>query len=441
MQISPIQDRPRSDTLFVDCKREPASQSRRSSSSSSGSLVSARHEVQIASDSTAQEINDTLRKDCALLKTSYDNLYAKYRKEKGIWKQWIEHFDRKGRPAKPVPASNSRLSKTEDGNKLGSPQVFDHALRDLPNNVQKISRDNNDATHQAQTMKTPNPVNIVRSPNHDRGNYELIIRNGPPESRSCSKSTVVPGTCSVRSGEDLKKRKTSSSGRSTSPRDIPRASDQASESGASKATKPVSISCTARLMDNDAFRNDKEGLIKLENSLDDSFTASVIQHGQLLTRLAVPGRGLKRPRSGSEPISNDQISSVSLSPRPQHGLLDDSMLYKDDNDAIPHSNVQHKYSGQSRHAAGCICCSKFYSMAGPSAVPSAPVWRSPPTTEILDPAVRTTMQQVGRHRNARRSPTPPGFWDCDFPTTQELLLEKRANERRRQRRSMIDMRS
>lgn len=97
-----------------------------------------------------------------------------------------------------------------------------------------------------------------------------------------------------------------------------------------------------------------------------------------------------------------------------------------------HEVVRGKEARKALHASDCACCSDFYKLAGPGMRNTGPAWRSPPQTVPHD-----TKQQVGRHRSRwQRSPTPPLFWDCDFPTTQQLAQEREQNRERRARKSL-----
>ncbi|KAI5787207.1 DNA repair protein endonuclease SAE2/CtIP C-terminus-domain-containing protein [Geopyxis carbonaria] len=109
---------------------------------------------------------------------------------------------------------------------------------------------------------------------------------------------------------------------------------------------------------------------------------------------------------------------------------------------------------------GCTkaCCrdmGKFVEAAGLPVMPKGPRWRSsspaPPvqsSQDIRDEQARAQeehrefVQKYGRHRDAfPRRNTPPGFWESDFPDTQQLkkqhgeaeeMQRKRAEEMRRE---------
>lgn len=79
------------------------------------------------------------------------------------------------------------------------------------------------------------------------------------------------------------------------------------------------------------------------------------------------------------------------------------------------------------HAEDCPCCSKFYTMAAGAGLVQG-------STRITPMQMK---QQHSRHRyHFKRQQTPPGFWNADFPTTQEeqeyrrqgLEMQRRAHE-------------
>ena len=66
--------------------------------------------------------------------------------------------------------------------------------------------------------------------------------------------------------------------------------------------------------------------------------------------------------------------------------------------------VRKKHIRAQMHGVDCPCCSGYYN-----------------ATKDVRPK-ENTMQNISRHRVwAKKQETPPGFWDVDFPTTQELL--------------------
>ncbi|KAF8980977.1 hypothetical protein BGZ46_003397 [Entomortierella lignicola] len=93
------------------------------------------------------------------------------------------------------------------------------------------------------------------------------------------------------------------------------------------------------------------------------------------------------------------------------------------------------------HGHDCACCRRFYELTGPLPLPDgyntfftpAPrpgekeVWERTPEERLQD-----RIQQISRHRVQHEQPlTPPGFWDTDFPSTQDRLeWDKIAGERR-----------
>ncbi|BFZ61001.1 Peroxisomal membrane protein pex16 [Saitoella coloradoensis] len=98
------------------------------------------------------------------------------------------------------------------------------------------------------------------------------------------------------------------------------------------------------------------------------------------------------------------------------------------------------------HGSGCPCCTSFYELAGMQPLPThAPRWRSPspqaaPNPEFMskEEVVLAHMKEVSRHRAAMpKAKSPPGFWESDFPTTQEENRYKEEAEKRRMERLKI----
>ena len=66
--------------------------------------------------------------------------------------------------------------------------------------------------------------------------------------------------------------------------------------------------------------------------------------------------------------------------------------------------VRKKHLRAQMHGTDCACCSNYYN-----------------ATKELNPSENNHQQQISRHRVwSKRPETPPGFWDVDFPNTQQL---------------------
>ncbi|TPX65380.1 hypothetical protein SpCBS45565_g05216 [Spizellomyces sp. 'palustris'] len=76
--------------------------------------------------------------------------------------------------------------------------------------------------------------------------------------------------------------------------------------------------------------------------------------------------------------------------------------------------VRNKEQRKKMHAEDCACCTGFYKAAGPIK-PLHELGAAPPSEA-------DRLQKVSRHRHWHAPPdTPPGFWDVDFPTTQQAV--------------------
>lgn len=95
------------------------------------------------------------------------------------------------------------------------------------------------------------------------------------------------------------------------------------------------------------------------------------------------------------------------------------------------------------HGGECRQCDEFYKMAGPGVVSAAPVWSN---QEEYDRGrkmdVEKTINASSKHRNRwTRKPSPPGFWRSDFPSTQEIVEEKKMAEETRRKEVELRYRS
>ncbi|KAG4300682.1 hypothetical protein PCK1_003111 [Pneumocystis canis] len=107
--------------------------------------------------------------------------------------------------------------------------------------------------------------------------------------------------------------------------------------------------------------------------------------------------------------------------------LNDYVINLDKNDNIPYAyNEVVRNKTLRKHLPACACenCIKFFEAHGPIATIPKPIWRSSSKDKIfLDSTkehIYKNLQQVSRHRAAFfRAKTPPGFWESDFPNTQQ----------------------
>ncbi|RDW31987.1 DNA repair protein endonuclease SAE2/CtIP C-terminus-domain-containing protein [Yarrowia lipolytica] len=98
---------------------------------------------------------------------------------------------------------------------------------------------------------------------------------------------------------------------------------------------------------------------------------------------------------------------------------------------------------QCEHGGECRQCDEFYKMAGPGIVSAAPQWSATEDKERgrkMD--IEETINASSRHRNRwKRAPSPPGFWRSDFPSTQEIVEEKKLAEENRRKEIEIRYKS
>lgn len=98
---------------------------------------------------------------------------------------------------------------------------------------------------------------------------------------------------------------------------------------------------------------------------------------------------------------------------------------------------------QCEHGGECRQCDEFYKMAGPGLVSAAPQWSSHEDNERgRKMGLEETINASSRHRNRwKRAPSPPGFWRSDFPSTQEIVEEKKLAEENRRKEIEIRYKS
>lgn len=98
---------------------------------------------------------------------------------------------------------------------------------------------------------------------------------------------------------------------------------------------------------------------------------------------------------------------------------------------------------QCEHGGECRQCDEFYKMAGPGIVSAAPQWSSHEDNERgRKMGIEETINASSRHRNRwKRAPSPPGFWRSDFPSTQEIVEEKKLAEENRRKEIEIRYKS
>ncbi|KAG0267067.1 hypothetical protein BG011_009139 [Mortierella polycephala] len=100
------------------------------------------------------------------------------------------------------------------------------------------------------------------------------------------------------------------------------------------------------------------------------------------------------------------------------------------------------------HGQDCACCRRFYEITGPLPLPDGynkfftPAPRPGEKEEwekSSEERLQQRIQDVSRHRVHHEDLlTPPGFWDTDFPPTQDRLEWDRIAEERRQRKRARD---
>ncbi|KIR53463.1 hypothetical protein I315_04056 [Cryptococcus gattii Ru294] len=107
-----------------------------------------------------------------------------------------------------------------------------------------------------------------------------------------------------------------------------------------------------------------------------------------------------------------------------------------------HDVKRKKTERMQMHGGDCECCKGYYEAVG--VMPKfhqAPSWKDQeqPGEEDEEQAAREHLNKVSRHREDWvKPPTPPGYWQIGFPTTQEVEEQNRkADEMARERDERI----
>lgn len=394
------------------------------------------------------------------LRRYYNLVQSKFRKEKDIWKKWIVHIN--DREAQGVDLGLAPTSERliESDHELQTPRA-------RSNNVSHDSKP--PATQVEQRFAQPEHTMTRHGQISDKQSHRVRdVRETSPSEPFIKQENSPEGTMLVSSSQDA------------CSIDLDQVTVRKSV-----VTRPVSTEDAAESTNHSPTPNFKVGgdesakhslVIKSLFGEDCSSQAhqSLEHQSSVLDNMLrtvpdnIPGkrsrespsypssRDLKRTKS--ESCTQAVARSNTIHKRDNLGKgryasglgtaqavsMMDYAINRDTNDGYKyafHEVVRGREARKHLEAEDCSCCSKFYKLAGPVPSTRAPVWGCP-ESEGQDKENKsendihgTTKQQVSRHRtNWRRSPTPPEFWNCDFPTTQELEREKKDNQERRQRK-------
>lgn len=350
-----------------------------------------------AADFTDEHELKSLRAKYLNLKHYNQNLATKYRKERTIWKQWVDHIG-----AQDHDQMTPRAHLQGQSTATCSPKLTPGSLKiasDLRLSDSKVvtASDGNapaqELSNRFSRCGSPMTMKFVDSSpvlpkdtrsrgkrDRDDGNNEAARCSEIPELEIDHNKTTVPDPSSI--AEKL-----------------------------SKNEPEISILITSDPVTEDGQESQKRGSVisvkdeKSQNKMKDPFDLS---QRSILSNDHNLEAQFERPRNAVEPM------------------------------IFPYCEVvRGKAARKALHASDCPCCSKFYELAGPGVSTSSPAWKDGMTTPQSAMQGTTTRQQVGRHRaRFRRSPTPPNFWDCEFPTTQQLEQERDWNRKRRTRKEI-----
>ncbi|RUS23948.1 hypothetical protein BC938DRAFT_474357 [Jimgerdemannia flammicorona] len=143
-------------------------------------------------------------------------------------------------------------------------------------------------------------------------------------------------------------------------------------------------------------------------------------------------------RSRTEIKKNDRTVSAETGVRNQHQDISMTSIQHQPLDPKRNGGVNYKYTEVVRkkderrkmHGSDCSCCRNFYKVTGPlpTVDTHGPRFRSPVPNDDNDDApadenrrLQERRDLVSKHRYLYKPPnTPPGFWEVDFPNTQQV---------------------
>ncbi|KAF8937869.1 hypothetical protein BGZ58_002018 [Dissophora ornata] len=167
-----------------------------------------------------------------------------------------------------------------------------------------------------------------------------------------------------------------------------------------------------------------------EKEGDDESTESRVEQG---ARHGDPGRG----ESSNAP---EQLRLHQQQPQLRQSVTNTNAP----GERIFNFTERNKDKRKQMHGHDCACCRRFYELTGPLPLPDGynsfftPAPR-PGEKEIWEKSaeerLQDRIQQISKHRVQHETPlTPPGFWDTDFPPTQDRVEWDRVAEERRDRK-------
>lgn len=336
-------------------------------------------------------------------------MHAKYRREKDIWKQWIQYIDKKEqRRPDGVEKTRDQLSNhlRENDPPLSSvsPNITTPPKtikREMDEPEMCVMMDTSEKRQDVEVVTEP----VVASSSQDAASIDLdqiTIRRAPQ---------AIPVSMRERAQAE-----------SPTPAEItwPPATNLKHRIGA-QSIKQEQTNLLVLLPTRSGHLR-TEGDETPRQSVSPRRCKSELDDRNNVVHAQNNNRGKGRYSTGVQSSGQLGLKTYKINAQANNGV-----------EHAYHEVVRGKAARKRLHATDCPCCSKFYEMAGDAPTAQMPRWRSPPSDAL--PFTTTTKQTVGRHRTRwARSPTPPEFWDCHFPTTQEVDLEKQTNEARRMRK-------
>ncbi|KAJ3021677.1 hypothetical protein HKX48_008056 [Thoreauomyces humboldtii] len=128
------------------------------------------------------------------------------------------------------------------------------------------------------------------------------------------------------------------------------------------------------------------------------------------------------PAPAASKLATSLLEKVVAAPRNPVAVRVTAAPAPTSDDPVPfayHEVVRNKERRKKMHAEDCPCCTGFYKTSGPLKAHA----------ELGAPDSVDRIQKVGRHRHLHKPPnTPPGYWDLNFPTTQEAVDINKASK-------------
>ncbi|KAG4304710.1 hypothetical protein PORY_001763 [Pneumocystis oryctolagi] len=179
-------------------------------------------------------------------------------------------------------------------------------------------------------------------------------------------------------------------------------------------------------VDNISEKNNSNNINNSTSTLSEKEN-HLIQENSFIKNEHLQGNIVLEKDSSNSGTDLKRLGRYSRASKSTKESLHDYVINIDKNNNIPYAYdevIRDKASRKRLPACACDNCIKFFEAHGPIATIPKPKWRSPPKEcayiDLNKEHIHQNLQQVSRHRAIFfRAKTPPGFWESDFPNTQQ----------------------